>query len=67
MNLRAFSRWQQTKPGLLIFSLIAVVLSYVYASRAIDSGSLLDYALAISMLGIGLQTIHKLVMSERRK
>lgn len=46
------------KPAVRVaYGLLGLVLAYVFASWAIDSGSLLDYAIAILLLVFGLREI----------
>lgn len=42
--------WQETRVGLVIIVLFDLLLTYMFASFAIDTGSLLDYFLAIVFL-----------------
>jgi hypothetical protein len=44
MNLETIDRWHKTKQGHLIFALAELLLAYLFASLAIDSGNLLEYA-----------------------
>jgi hypothetical protein len=53
--------WHKSKVGLLIFGLAELALAYVFASWAIDTGSLLDWFLAIVLLVGGLQNIVRLI------
>jgi hypothetical protein len=50
MNLQSIDRWHQTRTGHLIFGLGELGLAYAFASLAINSGSLWQYALAIISL-----------------
>lgn len=47
--------WHQTKTGLLVFGLIELVGAYIFASWAIDSGSLIDWLLTVVLLIGALQ------------
>lgn len=40
-----------------IFGLAALALAYVFVSWAIDSGSLLDYAITLLLLVVGLREL----------
>lgn len=65
--LNKLDTWHNTKQGLVAFALVEVVLAYVFVSLAIDSGSLLQWVLAI-ILGIGVvQNIVRLLLSLRKK
>jgi hypothetical protein len=52
MNLQAIDKWHKTKLGNLFFALFELAVAYLFASLAIDSGSLWQYAVAI-LLFIG--------------
>jgi hypothetical protein len=52
MNLQAIDKWHKTKLGNLFFALFELGVAYLFASLAIDSGSLWQYAVAI-LLFIG--------------
>lgn len=45
--LQKFEKWHQTKQGLIIFTGLEAGLAYLFASLAIDSGSLIEWVLAI--------------------
>ncbi len=45
--VKDFLQWKQTKAGLLVSGTVELVLAYVLASLAIDSGSYWQYGLAI--------------------
>ena len=65
--LRQIDRIHQSKQGLLFFALVEAGLAYVFASWAIDSGSLFQWIVAI-VLGIGvLQNLAKLAYKLIRK
>ena len=40
-----------------VFSVAALVLAYIFVSWAIDSGSLLDYAIALLLVIVGIREI----------
>jgi hypothetical protein len=50
--MEAVDKWHHTKQGYFAFGLIELALAYGFASWAIDSGQLWQYALAI-ILAIG--------------
>ena len=46
MNLAAIDKWHKTTVGRLAFGLAELILAYVIASLALNSGSLWEYAVA---------------------
>jgi uncharacterized membrane protein HdeD (DUF308 family) len=48
---RLFKNWAFQ----VIFGLVALALAYVFASWAIDTGSLLDYAITIMLVLVGFK------------
>ncbi len=48
------------------FGLVALVLAYVFASWAVDSGSLLDYAITFVLLVIGVRELILATLKKRR-
>lgn len=60
--LQKLDTWHKTKQGLLVFGLIELIAAYILASLAINSGSLLQWFLAIVLLLGSLQNGFKLIM-----
>jgi hypothetical protein len=61
MNLKQLDKFHKTKTGFLVFGLVELGLSYLFASLAVNSGSLWQWTLAL-VLGIGfLQNFVKLI------
>lgn len=60
-------QWYQTKQGYALLALIMFAAAYVFASLAIDSGSLLQWTLAIVLLVTGVQNVGKLVWAVWKK
>lgn len=58
--------WGKTRAGSLILGLFALVLAYVFASLAIDSGSLLEYALTLFCLAVSALCMVNFARSFRR-
>jgi hypothetical protein len=56
----------QRRPVQIVFGLTALVLAYVFASLAIDSGSLLDYAITLLLLFIGARELLSGIFKKRR-
>lgn len=50
MNLQAIDQWHQTRTGNLLFGLAELGLAYLFASLAINSASLWQYALAFILI-----------------
>ncbi len=67
MNLKTFDAWQQSRVGLIVLVVAAVGLAYLFALLAIDSGSLLDYAITLLLLATALQSIWGLWHSRGRR
>lgn len=65
--LKKLDTWHKTKQGLLVFSLVELVAAYVLASLALNSGSLLQWVLAIVLLVGGLQNGLKLIVRVAKK
>jgi hypothetical protein len=51
MNMEAIDKWHKTKQGHLTFGLVELLLAYLFASLAIDSGSLMEYAVTLFFAG----------------
>lgn len=60
MNSKAFA-WQDTKPGLAIIIVLDAFTTFVFASIAIDTGSLIAYFLTLVFLALTIGQIVKLV------
>ena len=61
-RIAAFHR---TSAGCIVFGLGELALAYVFASWAIDSGSLIDWFLAIVLLVGGVQNLIKLIVRQK--
>ena len=53
--------WHQTKLGLLALILIELVVAYLLASRAIDTGSWWEYGFGLVLLVSSLNILVKLI------
>jgi hypothetical protein len=51
----------------IVFGLFCLAAAYVFASWAIDSGSLLDYAITLLFIIIGLRELLEGVFNKKRK
>jgi len=58
---KQLDNWHQTKPGLLIFALTELAISYGFASLAIDRGNPVWYLLTLIFLAGFLQNLLKLI------
>lgn len=61
--LKDVDAWHRTKEGLLIFGIVELILAYIIGSRAIETGSLWQYALTIILFVGGLKNLIKLVIN----
>jgi hypothetical protein len=51
--------WFETRQGMLIVGLLSLLIAYIIASRAIDTGSWQQYGLTVLLLIVGIhQVIH---------
>ena len=50
-----------------VFGLVALALAYVFVSWAIDSGSLLDYAIALLLIFVGVRELIVAIFKKRKK
>lgn len=50
----------------IVFGLVGLALAYVFISFAIDSGSLLDYSIALVLLIIGVRELAGGIFNKRR-
>lgn len=61
MDVSKLHKWHQTKRGLLIFGLIELLAAYLIGSRAIDTGSLIEYFLTFVFLIGALHNFSRLI------
>lgn len=57
--------WYATAQGRVIVFVILLGLAYVYASLAIDKGSLIDYLLTILLVGAAISDLVRLMKGAR--
>ena len=55
--LKKFDNWHKTRQGHIVFAVIELALAYFIGSRAIDTGSWWEYALALFFLIGSLQNL----------
>lgn len=67
MNLQIIDTFHKTRTGYLVFGLVELVLAYLFASLAVNSGSLWQWALAIIFAVGFLQNIIKLAWKVARR
>jgi hypothetical protein len=60
-TIKQFDAWHKTKPGLAIFGVLELLLAYVVASRALDTGSWWEYGFAVLLTIGGIQNFVKLI------
>lgn len=65
--LNKLDTWHKTRQGYLTFGALELVLAYIFASWAIDSGNLIDYALAVILFVGALQNFVKFVRFQSEK
>lgn len=67
MGLRARAKaFTETRTFQLIFGLTALFLAYVFASWAIDSGSLLDYAITLLLIFVGVRELVAVLLKRKK-
>jgi hypothetical protein len=59
--LQSFKVWHETNRGLLIFGSFQLLITYILGSRALDTGSLIEYFFTFVFLGGALRNLFKLV------
>jgi hypothetical protein len=59
--LKKFEDWHKTRQGHAVFTVIELALAYVVGSRAIDTGSWWEYALAFFFLIGAVQNAARLL------
>jgi hypothetical protein len=55
--MEAIDKWHHTKQGHVVFGLVELLIAYGFASWAIDSGQLWQYALAIFFFYGGVRNL----------
>lgn len=58
--IKQLDTWHQTKPGLLVFALVELMIAYGFISLSIDRGNFLWYLLALLFLVGGIQDLFRL-------
>jgi hypothetical protein len=53
--------WHKKKLGLLVFTVLELVIAYLFVSLAIDKGNFLYYLLTLAFLFGSLQNFFKLI------
>ncbi len=65
MKLAAIDRWHKTRVGYLVFGLVELGLAYLFASLAINSGSLWQWALTVIFAAGFLHNLVLMVMVKK--
>lgn len=53
--------WHQTKQGHLVFGVVELLAAYLLGSRALDTGSLIEYAITITLFVGAIRNFVKLI------
>ncbi|HEY5806090.1 MAG TPA: hypothetical protein VIS56_01740 [Candidatus Saccharimonadales bacterium] len=61
-----FNRLFENRVFQVVFGLAALGMAYAFASWAIDSGSLLDYAITLTLIFIGVRELSLVIFRKRR-
>lgn len=61
-----FEQLMERRPIQIAFGLLSLLLAYVFASWAIDSGSLLDYAITLLLIFVGVRELANVVIRKKR-
>ncbi len=59
--IKQLDKWHKTKPGLLVFALLELLIAYGFANLAIARGNLFYYLLTLIFLVGALQNLFKLI------
>ena len=66
-SLNKFEALSQNRTFQAVFGVAALALAYVFVSWAIDSGSLLDYAIALLLVIMGVREISRALLKSKKK
>ena len=61
MSLKQLKAWHDTKKGLMVFGVIELLAAYFMGSRAIDTGSLIEYFLTAVLFIGALHNFSRLI------
>ena len=67
MILQTIDKWHKTRQGHIVFGLLELGLAYIIASLAIDTGSLLQYAVAIILFAGAIQNFVSIFRSPKNE
>jgi F0F1-type ATP synthase membrane subunit a len=67
MNLQAIDKWHKTRVGHLTFGLFELLAVYLFASLAIDSGSLWQYAVTFLLFIGAIQNFVRVIRSSNHE
>jgi hypothetical protein len=65
MDLKAIDKWHKTRTGHLTFGVAELAMAYGFASWAIDTGSLWQYALAVILLVGGVANLFRIAWPKK--
>lgn len=65
-SVKTLDKWHKTKPGYLVFGLAELALAYAFASLAIDSAHIWEYALATLFLIGGIQNLVRIFRAPKK-
>jgi hypothetical protein len=61
-----FEQLMEHRPVQIPFGLVALALAYIFTSWAIDSGSLLDYAIVLLLIFVGVRELSIAIFKRKR-
>jgi hypothetical protein len=61
-----FNQLFEHRPFQVVFGLAALALAYVFISWAVDNGSLLDYAITLVLIFIGIRELALAIFKKKR-
>jgi hypothetical protein len=61
-----FNRFFENRTFQAVFGLAALVMAYVFAAWAIDTGSLLDYAITLLLIFVGVRELTMAILKKRK-
>lgn len=59
-------RWFENRAFKVVFGLVGLGLAYVFASWAVDTGSLLDYAITLLLLFVSIRELSVAIFQRKQ-